>query len=159
MCHRGQETHPSLRNPEAGIGVSLGELEEDAGGGFGMHKGDPVTCGATSRGFVYQAVAQLAAGCERGVEVRNPETDVVDARTAPGQKLCDGTFGVNRLQQLDIGSPERKRDNAGSVGFFTQMRNDAEHVPIEGQRVIDVLNRDTDVSDGSGHRQDLGLRT
>ena len=87
--HRGREQRGNLRSPP--LVILLGELEQDAGRRLRMDEGDPASAGSGARHLVDQAIAGGPAGGERGVQVRHPIADVVDAGTASRQKPGDGT--------------------------------------------------------------------
>ena len=74
--------------------------------------------GAGTRLLIHELVAGATAGIEGFVQVGNPVADVVDAGTAFGQELGDGTIGGARLQKLDLGVTEVQRDDHRPIGHL-----------------------------------------
>ena len=58
-----------------------------------------------------------------------------------------GPSVVSGRQQLDLGLAEGQRHDGGAVGLLGGMRREAEDVPIEGERRVEVRHGDADMSD------------
>ena len=124
-----------------------------------MDESNSALAGPAPGRLIDQPVSELPAGVQRGIEVGHTVADVVDAGAAPRQEAGDGTVGTDGFEQLDFGSAEGQRNDAGAVGFLHQMRNDAEDVAIEGQGIVDAFNRNANVGDGSrGHEGSLATK-
>jgi thioredoxin 1 len=123
-----------------------------------MNEGDAPSAGPAPGRFIDQPVSQPLACSQRGIEVGHAVTDVMNARAATAEKAGDRPVRAYWFEQLDFGAAEGQGDNAGAIGFLHQVRNDAEHVAVEGQGMVDAFNRNADMSDGSGHEGPLATR-
>ena len=90
----------------------------------------------------YPAARQAVEG---GVEIGDAVADVVDAGTTALEKLRDRTVRGERSEQLDLRLPERQRHDGRAVGLLGGMRGEAEHIPIERERRVDVGHGDSDM--------------
>ena len=118
-----------------------------------MDEGDPAAAGSLTGNLVHQAIPRLPAPFERGIEIRNPVADVMNAGTAPLEEAGNGTLGVPRGEQLDLRFAEGKRQNGGAVGRFGGMGLDAQHLPVEGGGGVEVGDGNADMryARGFGH--------
>jgi thioredoxin 1 len=129
-----------LWNLASRAAVLLGELEEDAGRRFWMDEGDTATPGSDPRRLVNQPVARRAAGSECGVKVRNTVADVVDSGPAPGEKPGDRTVRVFWCQQLHVRFAKWEADDRRAVGAFGPVRREAQHITVEGEGRIEIVD-------------------
>src|SRR5262245_50999364 len=107
-----------------------------------MHECDASPAGPTSGRLVDEAVPRGAAARERAVEIRDPVAHMMNAGTALGDELRDGTRGIERLEQLDVHGPERQGDDGRAVGALRSSGSQAEDVAIEAERSVDTGHRD-----------------
>ncbi len=73
-----------------------------------MEESDPSAVGARAGLRVDQAVTPVTAPLEGGIQVRDAETDVMDARTALRQEFADGAVIAPGLQEFEIDVAEGK---------------------------------------------------
>lgn len=120
-----------------------------------MDERDASPPGSRSGHLVDQAVAAAAAGLEGTVEIGDAVTNVMNARTAPLEKSCDGTVGVAGRQELDLALPEGQGNYCGAVGVLGRMGNEPQHIPIERQSGFDIRHGDAHVGDAGlvGHNE------
>lgn len=116
-----------------------------------MDERHATTARAGARCLVDQAVATLAAGGEGGVEVGDAVADVVNPGAASGEEPADRRVGLDRLEQLDLGTAEVEVHDPGAVDDLRAASIDLEHVTIEGERVLDAGDRDTEMGNGRLH--------
>jgi hypothetical protein len=98
-----------------------------------MQEGDAAVARSDSRGFIDQPEAEGAAALQRGVEIRDPEADMVDAGTTAGEKPGYRAVVGNRLEKLDGDVTQGQRDDRRPVGGFGFARREPEHIAVEGQ--------------------------
>ncbi len=77
-----------------GSKLSFGQFDQDAGGRFGMQKGDPLPVGTGTRRLVDEPVARRAAALQRRLEVGDVKAEMVDAGAAGGEELADRAGGI-----------------------------------------------------------------
>jgi hypothetical protein len=135
----------------SGYSGLLGEFNEDAVGRLGMDERNAATTSASARLLVDEGVALFATGRECGVEVGHPVAYVVDSRPPAGQETTDRRIRIGRFEQFDLRAAEVKMDDAGTIDLFRGTRRHPEHVTVEAQRGIDVLDRNADVCNGGIH--------
>jgi hypothetical protein len=81
-----------------------------------VNEGNPAPAGTNPGHIVYQSVSRGPAGIQGGVEVGNPIANVVNSRSATGQKRADGAVGVEWFQELYLGVAEGKRRDRSAIG-------------------------------------------
>jgi hypothetical protein len=118
-----------------------------------MDEGDAPTAGPGPRNFVDQSVSRLATSRQRRLEIGNPVADVVNPRTPPFEEPGNGAIGAERREQLDLGIPEGERDDRRPIGLLRGMRAEAEDIPVEGERGVEVVHGDAYMSDAGVIRQ------
>ena len=109
--------------------------------------------GAWTRRLVDEAdAARLEVG-ERRRNVLDAQRDVVDAGTALLDEFRNGRIGRGRFEQLQGGLSDRDEVRPDTLRPHVLGRLDveAERVPVERQRLVDVLDRDADVIENSSH--------
>ena len=95
-----------------------------------------------------------SAGRERGIEIGNPQADVVNTRTPTRQELRDRTIGCDGCEELDLHVAELYGDDVRAVGGTQRPGGQTEHVAVESLGVIEVRDRDADVGNRRvGQRQ------
>jgi hypothetical protein len=123
----------------------LSQLEQDTGGRLGMHESNPAATGAPSRGLVDQLVTGGPASLERGIQIGDPVTDVVNPGSPFFQESRHRTVRVARNQKLDFGVAEGQGNDGGTVGNFWRVRSEAEDVAIERERGVEIRHRHANV--------------
>jgi hypothetical protein len=122
-----------------------------------VDKGDPPATGAEPRRFVDQPIPGGATSGESGIEIGDSVADVMDSWSPPGQKTGDWAFGGSRRQQFHFGLAEREADDGGAVSGFGWVRLEGQHVTIEGDRRVEVLDSDADMGNAGTIGHDLSL--
>ncbi len=112
-----------------------------------MDKGDAVPARTDAGCVVDQPIPGAAAGCQRGIEIRHPVADVVDAWTAPCDEPVDGRVGNDWSEQLHSHIAERYGNNFRPIGGFHSGGREAQDVTIERDGRLEVLNGHADVGD------------
>ena len=110
-----------------------------------MQERYPPAAGSHAWPLVDQTVASRPAGLDGGIEIGDPVADVMNAGAALGQEFPNGAVGLDRSQKLDLGLPERERQNSRSVHRFLRMGLDSEHVTIKGHCRIEVSHGNADM--------------
>ncbi len=114
-----------------------------------MQKDNPPSTGALSWGFVDQAVTGVASGGHRGVEVRHAIAEVMDAGASTGQEFRYGARRIARGEQLDLALSSGEHRDRGAIGRFKRPWSEAQHIPVEHQRLVEVLHGDADMGEAS----------
>jgi len=123
-----------------------------------VKKGDTPAPGAGPGKLVDQPKAKGAAALQRLVKVGDAEAEVMDARTASGEKSADRAVGSERLEKLDVDVAERERQDGGAVGLLGRLGRRPEYVAIKRERLGEVADGDADVGDaGMPHPCPLSL--
>ena len=112
-----------------------------------MEKGNAVPADTLAWSFIDQTVSRASTRRERRVEIGNPVADVVDAGSAPSEKLRDWPRGIAGREQFEPGGAELDRPNGRAIDGFSGLRLDAEVVAIKSERSVQIVDRDADVSD------------
>jgi thioredoxin 1 len=113
-----------------------------------MEEGDAFAFGAATRHLIDELHAGSLAPRQRGVEVADSETDVMDARSALGEELPDGGIGFVRLKEFDEGIPGGEAGDARAIGVIERDGRQAEQVAVERQDRFERLHGDADVGNG-----------
>ena len=89
----------------------------------------------------------------RGVDVRHLVGDVVQARALLGQEPADRRVGPERREQLDMVLADVEQDGLDALlGDDLAVRDvQAEAVPVQLDRGLDLLDGDADVVDAVEH--------
>ena len=125
----------------APVGILLGMRRR------GMNEGDQRTIGARPRLLIDESHAARLQLFEHGTDVTDAQRDVVDTGPSLLDVFRDGRVARRRLEQLDgrfahgneMRADPLRRDILGDLHVET------EGIPEKGERLIDVLNRDTDM--------------
>jgi hypothetical protein len=110
-----------------------------------MHKRNPASGRSFSRNLVHQVITGRAAGPERGIQVGNPVTDMMDTRSPLREKPANWALRTERREQLDLGIPEGECYDGRAIGYLWRMRLEPEDVAIEGERCLEIGYSNTDV--------------
>ena len=120
-----------------------------------MEKCNPPALRSDPRGIVNQAVAGPAAALQRGFQVGNPETEVMDSGTVSFEVFRDRGAGLPGSEQFDHGAAHRHRNDRGAVGRLSRAGNRTEYLAVECQGPVEVGYRHPDVGQrwlrGQGH--------
>jgi len=81
------------------------------------------------------------------VNILNLNCDVMHARPAFREKLADGSFGAQRLQQLDVSIAECKHAHPDALlrDFLCRINFQPERIAPNRQTLFDAFSRDSDV--------------
>lgn len=131
----------------------FGKLEQDAGRRLRMDEGDPASAGSGAWHLVDQAIARSPAGGERGIQIRDPIAQMVDAGTASLEEPGNGAVRRERREQLDLGVAEWQGHDGGAVGLFRRVRRETEDIPVEGERRVEIRHGDADMRNAGAIRQ------
>jgi thioredoxin 1 len=123
-----------------------------------MDKGDAAPGSTGARDVVDQAVTRRAAGLESRGEVGHPIADVMNARSAPGQKSRDRAFRFEGGEQLHLGFSERQGHDGGAVGYLGRMGLQAKDIAIEGEGLVEVGHGHADMGDPGAIRHAIPPR-
>ena len=126
-------------------GVSLGQFQQDPGGGLGVDKSDAPPADAGPGHVVDQAVASPAAGVEGAVEVGNSIADVMDAGAAVLEKSGNRAVGVLGGEEFNLALAKLQGNDIRAVGDLGRMWRQAEHVTVKGKSRLDVRHGDPHV--------------
>lgn len=129
----------------------LSEFDEDAVCRLGMQECDAASTRSRAGRVINQGISLLAACREGAVEIVDPIADMVNARSAAGQKAADRRIGVEWFEQLDVRLAELQVDDARTVSSFGSAHGNAEHISVECEGGFDVQDGDSDVSNGRLH--------
>src|SRR5262245_41132970 len=118
-----------------------------------VNERDERTFSAGSRLVVDQTHTPRFQLSEGGANVVDAQRDVVDAWTSPLQVLRNSRLGCRGLQQFERRLPCRDEVRAHVLRghVFGWLDLQAQRIPIEGERLLDVLYRDTDVIEDRPH--------
>ena len=121
-----------------------------------MKEGDTLTFRTEARRSVDETHTGLAAPLEGAVEIVNGKTDVVDARSALGDELADGSASGVGLQQLDERFPGLHAGDARTIRVVERHFGHPEDVSVEGKDLVEGFHRDAHVGDASGAAWKIG---
>jgi len=110
-----------------------------------MQEGNPPSAGAATGRPVDELVARGSAGFERGVEIGDPETEMMDSGPVALEELRDRGAGLGRGEQLDLGRAEPQGNYSGAVGIFLRTRREAEDIAVERESLVEVGYSDADM--------------
>lgn len=94
----------------------LDQLDQDPPGAAGVQEGHPVPAGSGTRPSVDELDASTPKALEVGLEVGGTVGDVVQARSASGEKAADRAVGAQGLEEL-YGPQEAHPDALGFQGL------------------------------------------
>ena len=113
----------------------------------GVNEGDQRTSGARPRLLIDESYAARLQAIEHGAEVAHAQRDVVNTGPALLDVFRDGRVARRRLEQLDgrFADGNEMRADPLRRDLLGDLHVETERVPEEGERLIDVLNSDTDM--------------
>ncbi len=111
-----------------------------------MEKGDASPTRAAAGRLVDELIAGSPARRQRGVEIGDPETEMVNAGTVAFEEPGDRCSGFPRGEELDLDVAETDRHDGGAIGDFLGTGLEAKHLPVEGESLAQVGDGDADVS-------------
>ena len=117
-----------------------------------MQERDAFAVGTDAGDLVDQLDPCATAAVERGTEIVDGKTDVMNARTTFGDELADGRGGIIGLEQLDEGVAGTKASDARAVGVVERFFGKSEQVAIEGEYAVECVDSNADVRDPGAHR-------
>src|SRR3954451_13239746 len=113
-----------------------------------MEEGDALAVGSRHPAPMQEAEAPCSEVLQRGVEIVDGETDVVDAAAAAGEKLRDGRVLRRGLEKLDAAfSHGKKRRSHFLGGNLLPMRLREPERAINVERVVNGDDCNADVID------------
>lgn len=112
-----------------------------------MHKGDLVAGCSPAGDFVDQLIAGISACLNRGVEIRNPVTDMMDAGSAASQEFPDRAVRIGGSQQFDRRVSERKAQDGSPVHHLGWVGLHSQDVAVKGQCRLEIWNGNADMGD------------
>src|SRR3989442_5677871 len=112
-----------------------------------MDEGDASAAGPTPRHLVDETKARRPAALQRPVQIRHAVADMMNARSAPREKLRDRAVGIAGLEELDLDVAQGYGDDRRTVDGLGAPRREAEDVPIKAEGGVDGRNGDADVGD------------
>lgn len=125
-----------------------------------MDKGDAVSHRPRARYLVDQVKPSRATGFEGRFQIGHSVADVVNAGAASREEPSNWSVGVERREQLDVRLAERKYQNRCPIDHLRGIRLDAENIPVESQRPVQVGDGDGDSNMGNvGAISHWSLRT
>jgi hypothetical protein len=109
--------------------------------------GDQRTFGARPRLLIDESHAARLQLIEHGTEVAHAQRDVVNTGPALLDVFRDSRVAGRRLEQLDgrFAHGNEMRADPLRRNLLGELHVETERVPEKGERLIDVLNRDTDM--------------
>ena len=111
-----------------------------------MDERDASAGGTPAGRIVDEPIPGGAAPCESPLEIRHAVADVVNPRTAAGEKFGDGAIRVEWFEELHLDVTERQGDDCGAVRRLRGARREPKNVTVEGQGGRNARHRDADVS-------------
>src|SRR6185312_2192313 len=117
-----------------------------------MDECDRLALGADPRFVVNETNAVRPAPVERGAEIVDGETDVVQPGAALRHELADRRLRRARLEQLDQRIARGKAGDRGAVCVVELNLRESEHVAIERTACGEPVDGDSDVRD-AGSRE------
>jgi hypothetical protein len=120
-----------------------------------MQEGDELACGPVEGLLVNQADTGSRGLTQLGVDVIGPERDMVHAFPAFGEKLRNRAFRCGRLQQLQMHATGIKKRGAHFLrrNFLATETFEAQRFFVEGNRFVQLSDRDTEVINGLDHNR------
>jgi hypothetical protein len=113
-----------------------------------MEEGDAPAVSARARRLVDEPVPGGMTPREGRVQVGDPQADVVDAGSAPGEEARDGSLGIDGLEQLELRATAGDGYHGRAIGRLGRRGCATEDVAVESKRVGDAGHRHADVGDG-----------
>ena len=112
-----------------------------------MNKSDQTATRTHSRRLVNEPCSFVLQFCERGVDVRHLDCDMVHSRSAFSEKLSNGRIPAQRLKQLDVRVAHGQHAYLDALfrDFFGRIDFQTERVLPHGQTIFDALRGDSDV--------------
>jgi hypothetical protein len=127
------------------------QLCQNAAGCVRMDECDLVTEDAAPRLLVHELGAGGRKASELGADIVHLECDVMQTGTALGEELADGGVRAARGEQLDSALTEAKEHDLGPLFLqgLPELYLGAEQPPVRVDRLLEVVDRDTDVVDAA----------
>lgn len=125
----------------------LHELEQNAIHRRRMNKSDQATTRTHARSFVNQPRPFALQVSQHGMDVGNFNGNVMHSRPPPGEKLSDGRFGSERLEQFHVTVAHRQHAHLHALlgHLLGGINLQAERVAPDCQPVFDAFSGDSDV--------------
>jgi hypothetical protein len=112
----------------------LHQLHQDAGGALRVKKRHPVTTGTRAGGLVNELVSLPAEAIQGGSQVRYAVGDVVESRSATGQKASHGALRIQGLEELE--GPDERDPDPLSGKLLHRGTPEAQEAFEEGYRLV-----------------------